>query len=120
MYKIIVQAANARPGAPLAPVLGQIQIKVQDFITDFNRQSSDYAEGLPLQCRIEKLPQPTRFTLQVLPPSWGTLLWGVSVRNRLQPAELYDCFIYRYGRPPTPFEVRLVLGTVKACRLRIV
>jgi len=119
MYKLICPANEAKPGQPLSPALGQIQIKVQDFITEFNKQALDYQNGLPMNCRIKKLPQPTKFDLYVLPPSWWQLTWGLSEDRQLSLSQFYDCFLYRYQRFPTPIEVKTVLTSLKSARLKI-
>lgn len=115
LYRLVVPAHQARPGAPLAPVLGQIQIKVQDFILEFNKQCAPYEEEIPLPCRVIRHPQPNKFSLEVMPPTFFTLLWGQSRGGRLSVVDLNDCFLFRRGRPPKPIELRELMGTLQSC-----
>lgn len=118
MFRLTAPAKQARPGPPLAPILGQHQIKVVDFIAEFNRLAGGYAEGVPLGCRVRRLPGPNRFTLRVVPPSWTTLLTGaVGPSGGVDPATLWAALHLRGC--PTRAGARTVLGTLRSCRLRL-
>ena len=119
MFRLTAPAKQARPGPPLAPILGQHQIKAVDFIAEFNRATPGYTEGVPLGCRITKLPGVGKFALRVAPPTWSTLGFSLA-RPRIDPVGLYAALYYRNGgRPPTPGQTRTVLGTLRSCRLQL-
>lgn len=119
MFRLVAPAKQARPGPPLAPILGQHQIKVADFITEFNRQTAHYVEGVPLGCRITKLPGVGKFTLLVTPPSWSTLLFSLDQGGWVDRIALYTALYYRLGRRPDPADLSTVLGAVRSCRLQL-
>jgi len=81
LTRLTAPAGEARPGAPLTPILGQQQIKPADFIAEFHRLSVGYTPGVPLGCRIYKTGA-NKFTLRWPPPL------GLLFLLRLQPAEL--------------------------------
>ena len=113
MFRLRVPAQEAKPGAPLAPILGQQQIKVADFVTQFNKASAGWLSGTPLGCRVSKEPG-GKFNLQVCPPTWTTLLGGSSIDRQ----DLYYLVGYRFGQP-TPITLRLVFGTLKSLKLTV-
>ena len=78
-----------------------------EFTAEFNRVTAHYVEGFPLGCRLQK--GGGRFTLQVLPPGWGVLL-----RGGRSVADVWAACHVRWGRPPTPSEVRTLLGTARS------
>ena len=119
MFRLVAPVKQARPGPPLAPILGQHQIKVVDFIAEFNRQTVCYVEGLPLGCRITKLPGVGKFTLLVTPPTWSTLLFSLDRGGWIGRAALYTALYYRLGRLPDPADLSTVLGVVRSCRLQL-
>lgn len=49
---IVLPAQEAVGGQPLAPILGQVQILVSDFVDKFNDKSSLYPSGFPLNVKI--------------------------------------------------------------------
>jgi len=49
---VILPAQEATGGQPLAPILGQVQILVSDFVDKFNEKSSLYPAGFPLNVEI--------------------------------------------------------------------
>ena len=121
MFRLTAPAKQARPGPPLAPALGQHQIKVVDFIAEFNRLTPGYTEGVPLGCRITKLPGVGKFGLRVVPPTWSTLAFSAATPGgRVSPVGLYAALYYRNGgRPPSPAQTKTALGTLRSCRLQL-
>jgi len=115
MTKLVVPAGLARPGPPLSPILGQAQIKVADFVTQFNALTVEYAPGVPLPTVVVKTSA-TKFTLQVATPTVATLLWGTTVGRTVSRVDLWGIVLFRYGRV-TPAAVVTVLGTLKSTRL---
>ena len=47
-----MNAQEAKPGQPLAPLLGQVQINVGEFINYFNNKTKDYPKGLSLYVKL--------------------------------------------------------------------
>jgi hypothetical protein len=108
MIRIRVPAQQAKPGPPLSPVLGQHQIKVAEFVTQFNAASAGWSPGTPLGVRIHK--EGTRWSLKVVPPPQVVLLGGL-VQSGLVPRE--DLWA-SLGGNPTPGEVVTLLGTLRS------
>lgn len=115
MTRLTVPSNQARPGAPLAPVLGQQQIKVQDFIVRFHQESAPYHDGVPLSCRVRR--QGLKFELTVQLPTTFVLLWGSTLDGRLTPADLYG--VSRFQSRKVPVEVRAVFGCLRSTRLKL-
>ena len=118
-YQIRVGVNCARPGPPLAPVLGQPQLKVADFITEYNRLTANYVncDGLILTCRLRKLSQPQKFVLQVKEPSFFVLWYTVD--RHVPITTFYDSYYFYYRRWPTPVEARTLLGQLQAAHWQI-
>lgn len=117
MTKLIAPAGTARPGPPLSPILGQAQIKVADFVTQFNAATAGYTPGFPLGCRVTRVGG-TKFTLVVRPPAVALLLIGVASGRVLARADLWDCLRFRWGGV-TPTVVATGLGTAKSLGLQV-
>ena len=114
--RLTAPAGEARPGAPLTPILGQQQIKPADFIAEFHRLSVGYTPGVPLGCRLHKLG-PNKFTLRVCPPTWTTLFTSVATARVVPRVDLYHLASYRGGA--TPGRVRSALGTLRSLGFRL-
>lgn len=125
MFRLTALAKLAKPGPPLAPILGQQQIKVVDFLNDFNRATTHLIEGIPLGCRIKKLPGIGKFTLKVCPPSYTVLLFSVANSKRqIDPIDLYKVAYLRIKGEPfkaglNPALFKTILGTMRSCRLHL-
>lgn len=115
MIRLKVPAQQAKPGPPLSPILGQHQIKVAEFVTEFNRQSTGWTPGVPLGVLIHK--QGPKFTLRVAPPAFTLLLRGVTAGD-LPREHLWGVLVFRFG-VPTPHQVRTLLGTLRSLALRV-
>lgn len=116
LIRLTAPAGEARPGAPLTPILGQQQIKPVDFITEFHRLSTGYTPGVPLGCRIHKTG-PNKFTLRVAPPSWTILLTSGAVARTLAREDVYHLACYR--GMATPVGVATLFGTLKSLGFRL-
>jgi hypothetical protein len=109
MIRIRVPAQQAKPGPPLSPVLGQHQIKVAEFVTQFNAASGGWAPGTPLGVRIYK--DGTRWTLKVLPPPPVVFLGGlVTPGGVISREDLWASL----GSNPTPTRVITLFGTLRS------
>lgn len=49
---VVLPAQEAKTGQPLAPILGQVQIMVSEFVDYFNEESEEYPVGFPLLVEI--------------------------------------------------------------------
>ena len=115
MIRLQVPPQHAKPGPPLSPVLGQHQIKVAEFVTEFNRQSAGWTPGVPLGVLVHK--QGSKFTLRVAPPAFGLLLRGFPPGG-IPRRHLWGVLLFRFGSP-TPRQARTLLGTLKSLALRV-
>ena len=115
MIRLRVPSQQAKPGPPLSPVLGQHQIKVAEFVAEFNRQSAGWAPGVPLGVTVQKTG--TKFTLRVGVPTFSVLFRGFSPRG-VSRETLWAAAVFRFGEP-TPRHVRTLLGTLRSLGLRV-
>ena len=116
MIRLQVPAQQAKPGPPLSPVLGQHQVKVADFVTDFNRASAGWTPGVPLGVQIQK--QGSKFTLRVSPPGVGLLLRGLSSGRKISRTDLWGVVQFRFGKVEV-ISTRTVLGTLQSLGLKV-
>lgn len=117
MLRLTVLAQQAKPGSPLSSILGQQQIKVSDFVVEFNKVSSSYLQGVPLGCRVHKVNTPAKFNLEVCPPTFTVLLRSVATSRSISRFDLYRCVSFRFNTEFSPFALKNVLGTLRSLRL---
>lgn len=111
VIRLRVPAQTAKPGPPLSPILGQHQIKVAEFVTQFNIASAGFTSGTPLGVRIHKVG--TTWTLQICSPGAVIALGGVRHHQggKLSPLDVWGSFA---SGEQTPHRVRTLLGTLKS------
>jgi hypothetical protein len=114
VIRLRVPAQTAKPGPPLSPVLGQHQIKVAEFVNQFNTASGGWTPGTPLGVRILKVG-PT-WSLQVLPPGLTTTLGEAQARG-LTREDLWAYLVHFRGS--TPGAARTLLGTLRSLGWRL-
>jgi ribosomal protein L11 len=98
--KMHVPAGEAKPIAPLAPILGQHQINGMEFCKRFNELSSIYEAGLPLPTKVLKMSN-GKFDIKIEFPMFLFLLWvlmGQQFSNSVKVGDLYNLInIYAKG-----------------------
>jgi large subunit ribosomal protein L11 len=90
--KMYVPATEAKPGAPIAPILGQHQINAIEFCKRFNELSAIYESGVPLPTTIIKMSD-GKFEIKVEFPIFVFLLWLImeeQIKSRVTVADLYN------------------------------
>ncbi|RYX87482.1 hypothetical protein EON73_01305 [bacterium] len=118
MFRIQVLSQEAKPGAPLSPILGQQQIKVSDFVLKFNQQSKDYINGFPLTCRVYKLSS-TQFEIKVCPPSLSVLFYSCANNKIISISDFYFILNYRFQSLVSPSIVKTAKGTLRSLTYQI-
>jgi len=105
MIRLRVPAQQAKPGPPLAPILGQHQIKVADFVSRFNTASSGWTPGTPLGVQIHKIG--SNWTLKIKPPTLPILL--SAYRGKVPRSDLW---VLAQSLPPR--RVRTLFGSLQS------
>jgi len=95
IIKLYVPAMEARPGPPLAPILGQHQINIVEFCKEFNKISAIWSPSVPLPVKVRKL-EANRFSIAVNSPTIYFFLSQLVDENRSITIErLYDILIFK-------------------------
>jgi len=97
--KLRLNAAEAKSGPPLAPVLGQHQINLMEFCKNFNLLSQNfYSPGVPVRLRVVKqVGLPLKYLFKPIPfyvLLTNFLLYVNQVRV-VTVEQLYDTFLIR-------------------------
>ena len=110
VIRLRVPAQAAKPGPPLSPVLGQHQIKVAEFVTQFNTGSAGWTPGTPLGVRILKAGP--SWSLRVLTPGVVISLGGLQAQG-LTRQDLW-AYLTHFSPRVTPAEGRTLFGTLRS------
>jgi len=117
--KVYVPAGEAKPAAPLSPVLGQHQINAMEFCKKFNELTLHYEPGLPLPVKIKKMSD-NKFSIQVGRPTFYLLLWFVMNENisySLSAPRLYDLIRILYSGVSVT-DSKIVFGFLDSTRIK--
>lgn len=97
--KLRLNAAEAKSGPPLAPILGQHQINLMEFCKNFNLLSQNfYSPGVPIRIRvIKQAGLPLKYVFKPI-PFYVLLTNYLLYINNLKIVtveQLYDIFLIR-------------------------
>jgi len=74
-FKTFAPAQEAKPVAPLGPLVGQYGLNLKQFCDDLNNLTSNYSKGLPLPVYVEKsIAFKGGYKIFVKPPTLAFLL----------------------------------------------
>lgn len=97
--KLRLNAAEAKSGPPLAPVLGQHQINLMEFCKNFNLLSQNfYSPGVPVRLRvIKQAGLPLKYIFKPIPfyVLITNFLLYVNAVKVVTVEQLYDTFLIR-------------------------
>lgn len=78
-FKTFAPAQEAKPVAPLGPLVGQYGLNLKQFCDDLNNLTVSYQKGLPLPIHVEKSPSfKGGYRIFVKPPTLALLLGSVT------------------------------------------
>lgn len=121
IIKLYVPAVEAKPGPPLAPILGQHQVNLIEFCKEFNKLSSGWTPSLPLPVKVTKL-EGNRFSIKVNSPTIHFLLNQILEENRMVGVEkLFDLLLIRdlNSDLSQKDEAKLLFGFLNSKRIKI-
>ncbi len=83
-FKTFAPAQEAKPVAPLGPLVGQYGLNLKQFCDDLNSLTSNYSKGLPLPVYVEKSPMlKGGYKIYVKPPTLALLFSSVLFSENL-------------------------------------
>lgn len=121
LIKIYVPAVEAKPGPPLAPILGQHQINLIEFCKEFNKLSAIWYVSLPLPVKVIKL-EGNRFSLKINCPSFHFLLFQILDESKVVAIEkLFDMLRFKsfYLNKNLKGDALLLFGFLNSKRIKI-
>jgi large subunit ribosomal protein L11 len=94
--KIFVPAVEAKPGPPLAPILGQHQVNLIEFCKEFNKISIEWTNGVPLAIKVIK-NELNKFSIVLRAPNSKFFLEQITLDldGKLDCSKLYDIILVR-------------------------
>jgi ribosomal protein L11 len=121
IIKLYVPAVEARPGPPLAPILGQHQINIVEFCKEFNKISAVWSPSVPLPVKVKKL-EANRFSITVNSPTIHFFLSQLMDESRSVTIEkLYDILLFKleYLKSDKKKVANLLFGFLNSKRIKI-
>ncbi len=120
--RIVINAGDASPAAPLGPILGQNRIKIKPFCDDFNNLTKKIKpEFLPLNVEIKVLEDSTNFIeIKGVPLSF---LIGCGIdKGEVKLSYLYKILIFfkSYSNLKKRSIWKSILGSVRSGKLSII
>jgi len=78
-FKTFAPAQEAKPVAPLGPLVGQYGLNLKQFCDDLNNLTVSYLKGLPLPIHVDKsVALKGGYRISVKPPTLALLLGSVT------------------------------------------
>jgi ribosomal protein L11 len=116
--KIFVPSAEAKPGPPLAPILGQHQVNLIEFCKEFNKLSLAWTNGVPLAVKVIK-KESNKFNILIRAPINKFFLEQIlidSKKNQLECTKLYDIIVFRSAIENKPLKdiAKMFFGFLKS------
>jgi large subunit ribosomal protein L11 len=90
--RLIVEAGEAKPVAPIAPIMGLYQLNTIEFCKRFNEMTKEYELGLPLPTVVRKKSD-GKVEIELKSPLIVFLLWVMmeeEEKDEISIEELYD------------------------------
>lgn len=119
--RVIINAGEAKPAAPLGPILGQYQINMMQFCQEFNAKTQNLVEGVPLLVNIIRYENKS-YLMEIKRPSISFLLDQVVKDKCILAEHLFDviklhCY---FTQEPLISSTYTVLGSVASKKLKII
>ncbi len=87
-FKTFAPAQEAKPVAPLGPLVGQYGLNLKQFCDDLNNLTVNYSKGLPLPIYVEKsVALKGGYRIFVKPPTLAFLLSSMLLSENLNFSE---------------------------------
>lgn len=76
-FKAMVPAGEAKPVAPLGPLLGQYGVNLVEFCSDFNKRTDHYLPGVMIPVIISKMVKERAYKMELKAPNLPFLIYCV-------------------------------------------
>lgn len=74
-FKAMIPAGEAKPVAPLGPLLGQYGVNLVEFCSDFNKRTEFYSPGIMIPVLIRKMLKERAYEMELKPPNLPFLIF---------------------------------------------
>ena len=84
-FKALIPAGEAKPVAPLGPLLGQYGVNLIEFCSDFNKRTENYLPGIMIPVVVRKMLKERIYDMELKPPNLSFILFSaVNVETNLE------------------------------------
>jgi len=83
-FKAMIPAGEAKPVAPLGPLLGQYGVNLVEFCSDFNKRTEFYSPGIMIPVLIRKMLKERVYEMELKSPNLPFLVFCAINENMIK------------------------------------
>ena len=89
-FKALIPAGEAKPVAPLGPLLGQYGVNLVEFCSDFNKRTESYTPGVMIPVIVQKMLKEKTYKMDLKAPNLPFLLFSAINSDENDTEEIED------------------------------